>query len=245
MAEVRSCAIEFRDTIPQGKWGGQIALYDATTDSRGVVVSLERRIIEGREHLPPLVKLEQFEACVRSWRFGEQGRCGVALLGGTVFESEWVVEVRKNGRTFRLHLRVAKLAGFGVSSVVASGECPIISASNAIASPSSAAVFSGIVRQVQDPDTVQVVTFDVDRVWKGALPRRVELYQVNVSEAIKFSPGVRYLIVAYRETDSKREPFRTSPPAGMLGINVCASRSFEEAERYGDLRDLGPGRLPD
>jgi hypothetical protein len=137
MAEVRSCAIEFRDALPQGKWGGQIALYDATTDSRGVVVSLERRILEGREHLPPLVKLE---------------------------------------------------------------------------------------------------------LWKGALPRRVELYQVNVSEAIKFSPGARYLIVAYRQTDSEREQFRTSPPAGMLGINVCASRSFEEAERYGDLRDLGPGR---
>jgi hypothetical protein len=113
-------------------------------------------------------------------------------------------------------------------------------------SPSSAAIFSGIARQVQDGGTaVQVVTFDVERVWKGALPKRVALYQVNVSEAIKFSPGARYLVVAYRQTDSEREQFRISQPASMLGINVCGSRLFEEAERLGDLRELGPGRLPD
>jgi hypothetical protein len=76
-----------------------------------VVVGLERRIIEGREHLPPLVKLEQFEECVRRWRFGDGGRYEVALLGGTTFPSEWVVRVRKDNRTFQLRLPVAKLAG--------------------------------------------------------------------------------------------------------------------------------------
>ena len=133
----------------------------------------------------------------------------------------------------------------GLSSVVASGECPITSASYWMASPDSAAIFSGIARQVQDGGTaVQVVTFDVERVWKGALPKRVTLYQLNTSEAIAFSAGARYVIVAVRETDSERERFRISQPANMLSITPCGSRLFEEAERLGELRELGPGRLP-
>jgi hypothetical protein len=110
---------------------------------------------------------------------------------------------------------------------------------------SSPAVFSGIARQVQDGGTVQVVTFDVERVWKGALPKRVALYQLYMSEAVKISIGARYLIVAHAQTDAEREQSRISQPASMLGINVCASRSFEEAEQHGELRALGPGRLPD
>src|SRR5437762_8426005 len=62
MAEVRACAIEYRSAVAlQGQWGGQIALYDATTDPHGVAVVFKRRIIDGREHLPPLVRLEQIE----------------------------------------------------------------------------------------------------------------------------------------------------------------------------------------
>jgi hypothetical protein len=112
MAEVHACAIEFRGAAGRvGKWGGQIALYDAKTDSSGSILSLKRRIIEGREHLPPLVKLEQFEDCVRRWRFEEAGEYEVALWGGTIYESEWIIEVRKDRRLFRLRLRVAPPAG--------------------------------------------------------------------------------------------------------------------------------------
>jgi hypothetical protein len=133
----------------------------------------------------------------------------------------------------------------GLSSLVASGECPHITASEAMAVSSSAAVFSGVARQWQDGGTVQVVTFDVERVWKGTLPKRVALYQLYMSEAVKLTAGARYFIVAYRQTDGERERFRISQPASMLGINICATRSFEEAERLGELRELGPGRLPD
>jgi hypothetical protein len=112
MVEVRACAIEYRNVMAlQGRWGGQIALYDATTDARGVVVVFKRRIIDGREHLPPLVKLEQFERCVEQWRFDGQGAYEVSLLGGTVSGGEWVIQVKKGNRVFRLRMPVAKLAG--------------------------------------------------------------------------------------------------------------------------------------
>jgi hypothetical protein len=112
MAEVRACAIEYRSAVAlQGRWGGQIALYDATTDAHGVAVVFKRRIIEGREHLPPLVKLEQFEECVQRWRFDGRGAYEVSLLGGTVWGGEWVIQVKKGNRVFRLRMPVAKLAG--------------------------------------------------------------------------------------------------------------------------------------
>ena len=75
---------------------------------------LKRRIIQGREHLPPLVRLDQFEQCIRGWRFEDQADYEVSLLGGTVVDG-WVILVRKGDRQFRLRMAVAKIAGYGSS----------------------------------------------------------------------------------------------------------------------------------
>ena len=105
MGEVHACAIEYAGrSALSGRWGGQIAVYDAITDAEGAVVTLNRRIVEGREHLPPLVKLDQFELCVRRWRFGERAEYEVSLLGGTVSGVEWVIQVTKGNRQFRLRM---------------------------------------------------------------------------------------------------------------------------------------------
>jgi hypothetical protein len=112
MSEAHACSIEYGNVVAlQGRWGGQIAIYDATTDSQGAVVSLRRRIIEGREHLPPLVKLDQFEDCIRRWRFEGQADFEVSLLGGTTFGGQWIIQVSRDGRQFRLRMPVAKIAG--------------------------------------------------------------------------------------------------------------------------------------
>jgi len=112
MSEVHACSIEYRNVVAlQGMWGGQIAIYDATTDSQGAVVSLRRRIIEGREHLPPLVKLDQFEECIRRWRFEGQADFEVSLLGGTTSAGQWIIQVSRDGRQFRLRMPVAKISG--------------------------------------------------------------------------------------------------------------------------------------
>src|SRR5262245_1583786 len=99
MVEVHSCAIQFRNTAAlQPRWGGQIAVYDVATDAQGGVIRLTRRIIAGREHLPPLVRLDQFEACVKGWRFGEETMYEVSLFGGTTFEGEWIIQVKNDNR---------------------------------------------------------------------------------------------------------------------------------------------------
>ena len=108
MAEVEACRIEFTNAMAAAWWGGQIALYAVQTDDTGSVVRLERRVIEGREHLPPLVRLDQFEDCVRRWRFDGRGDFRVSLLGGTTFEGIWVIDVTQGSRVFRLRVAVAR-----------------------------------------------------------------------------------------------------------------------------------------
>jgi hypothetical protein len=102
MARVEACRIEFTKGGTAGKWGGRIAVYDVVTNDSGAVVSLNRRIIEGREHLPPLVRLDQFEPCIRGWWFDGRGAFTVSLLGGSIYEGIWAVEVLRESRLFRL-----------------------------------------------------------------------------------------------------------------------------------------------
>lgn len=112
MVEVHTCAIQFKNAAAlQGRWGGEIAVYDAATDGQGAVVRLTRRVVPGREHLPPLVRLDQFEACVKGWRFEAQTVYEVSLFGGTTADGEWIIQVRKDNQQFRIRMPVSKLAG--------------------------------------------------------------------------------------------------------------------------------------
>ena len=112
MREVEACRIEFTyaaDSGPvAGKWGGQIALYDAQTDQTGSVIALKRRIIEGREHLPKRVRLDQLENCLRKWKFDGDGTFMIRLLGGPIFEGSWVIDVLRDERVFRLRFPVTR-----------------------------------------------------------------------------------------------------------------------------------------
>ena len=117
--------------------------------------------------------------------------------------------------------------------------------SQAMALPTTVAVFSGTVSDIEESAgaSAHVVTFDVQRVWKGTLTKRVSLYQLNTNEAIQFSAGVPYLVVAYRRVPDERELSGTIQRATTLGIDTCISGTLEQAERRGDVRELGPGRL--
>jgi hypothetical protein len=71
MQSIEACAVEFRGSMGVvGRWGGLIAVYDATSDNDGGVVAINRRPAEkmikgvsGKdiEHLQANVKLDQFE----------------------------------------------------------------------------------------------------------------------------------------------------------------------------------------
>ena len=111
MREVEACRVEFTDrgqASLNARWGGQIALYEVTTDDTGHPANLKRQIIEGREHLPPLVRLDQLEACVRNWDFGGPGAFSFRLPGGAMYNGVWVIDVMQEARVFRLRFPVAQ-----------------------------------------------------------------------------------------------------------------------------------------
>jgi hypothetical protein len=113
-----------------------------------------------------------------------------------------------------------------------------------MALPTTVAVFSGTVSDIEESAgaVAHVVTFDVQRVWKGTLTKQVSVYQLNTLDAIPFSAGVPYLIVAYRLRPEERELSGTIQRTPAFGVASCVSRALEQAERFGDLRELGPGR---
>lgn len=104
MVEIEACRIELTPVGNIPRWGGQAAVYDLKTDDAGTVRSLTRRVIPDREHLPPLVRLDQFESCVRRWRFGDGATYEVAVIGGTVAEGSWTIDVRRGDRQLRLRI---------------------------------------------------------------------------------------------------------------------------------------------
>jgi hypothetical protein len=148
------------------------------------------------------------------------------------------------GRAAFIHIMVVGVAT-GLSPAVASAQCAFVTISQAIASPTTVAIFSGTVSEIEESAgaVAHVVTFDVQRVWKGTVTKRVSLYQLNTSEAIQFSAGVPYLMVAYRMRPEELEVSGTIRRATTLGVATCVSRTLEQAERLGNLRELGPGQL--
>ena len=108
IVEVEACTIQANSMAAHGRWGGQVAFYDAESDNSGKLINLKRRIIEGREHLPKLVRLEQFEKCVSKWKFDGAGVFTITLIGGTVTEGGlWTIDVRQGSRRFRVRVPVA------------------------------------------------------------------------------------------------------------------------------------------
>jgi hypothetical protein len=110
------------------------------------------------------------------------------------------------------------------------------------------AVFSGTVATARHPDAAVIVTFDVDRVWKGAISKRTVVYRPNPvtsDERQVFALGERYVVVAHRLTAAEREQFRadTSPPE-VLGVGLCGDGSRSLAFAQPELIELGAGRPP-
>ena len=121
-----------------------------------------------------------------------------------------------------------------------------------LADPGKTALFSGTVTDVQGIDTFLVVTFDVERVWKGDLPKRLVIYRPaprsgpelgGSSVTMYFEMGKRYVVVARHLNATERTQVGAERNPDALATEMCGggSRPFELASGLGDL---GAGWAP-
>jgi hypothetical protein len=114
----------------------------------------------------------------------------------------------------------------------------------------TAVVFSGTVTDVTvnaaSAWPSEIVTFDVDRVWKGVSTRQVVIYSFTRSvEPFHFTIGTRYVTLAHIQTAEERNLFglaASGPPT--FGMGQCGDGTREYTIFAAEVAELGPGREP-
>jgi hypothetical protein len=114
-------------------------------------------------------------------------------------------------------------------------------------------VFSGVASEVnveggRGPRERQRITFEVDRIWKGFVSRRVVIYgETPFMDAFFFRRGTKYFVTAHRPTPDERmelEVFLDTPKTFFV-VAGCGGGSYAFSPTSpADPTGLGPGRLP-
>src|SRR5687767_1299165 len=113
--------------------------------------------------------------------------------------------------------------------------------------------FNGTVTDFGRSDSFLVVTFEVDRVWKGNLPKHLVVYRPapevpqgsgrsGSPVSMHFETGKRYVVVAHHLTAIERAELGREASPDALMVEMCGggSRPFElAAPRLSD--NLGTG----
>ncbi|MBN2321095.1 MAG: hypothetical protein JXR49_18595 [Acidobacteria bacterium] len=102
--ELGQCRIDFTEIGRRARFSGT-AIYQATVGVEGVIKDL--KAINGVDLLSQFVQIEQFESCVKRWRFGEEGEYSLILTAGTTgktLEEGWKIQVRKDGKSLTVRL---------------------------------------------------------------------------------------------------------------------------------------------
>jgi len=116
--------------------------------------------------------------------------------------------------------------------------------------PSIEVVFNGRVEGLNQVNDVGVrVTFIVDRVWKGSVPKRFDLYvwQLN-TESAKFEFQRPYIVFAYRMSERDRQGVGLTDrdpiafTATSCGAFLAPTRAFPDPNASEILRQLGEGQ---
>jgi len=109
-------------------------------------------------------------------------------------------------------------------------------------------VFSGAIQGLQQLDWRRtVVTFAVDRVWKGKVSQHVVLHQLESIDSFRFvgaAIGAKYLVFATRLDAQQRNVFELAERPDAWGIPTCGGGSHKLEANDTMLRQLGPGRKP-
>jgi len=110
-------------------------------------------------------------------------------------------------------------------------------------------VFSGTVTSVQQlDDRHELVTLNVEKVWKGPAGRRVILHDSLESiDSYRFpvdAIGQQYLVFADRLTSQQQAGFRLGEKEQAFGVPICGGGTGPLPQREREVRDLGRNRAP-
>ncbi len=95
--------------------------------------------------------------------------------------------------------------------------------------------------------STDVVTFEVERVWKGAVKERSVVYQpASLQSNAKASSllQTRYLVVAHRLDEAARRRLGVGDREDAFAAETCGEGKRPLAATEPELASLGPGRGP-
>jgi hypothetical protein len=146
-----------------------------------------------------------------------------------------------------MHVR-SKLLGLGI--VIAAlltapspgAECFILTAKFVMQEKAIELVFSGtVVNVTRTVDLGYRATFEVDRVWKGSVPRRFDIYVwEGDSEIPRFEINQHPVVLAHRLTEFRAKQHLGAWTGDVLFGPVGCSIALDEHF----VRDLGPWEAP-
>jgi TonB family protein len=142
---------------------------------------------------------------------------------------------------------IVAMFGFAglLSCSLVHAECVILPARQLLSDARNELVFSGTVAELgRSGEGGSRVVFDVERVWKGAVPNRFDLYVRDTTpEVPRFETGRKYLAIAKRLVD-----VRDREAVGLGGTEVVAFTPVQCSDVYALtdqlIRDLGPSQSP-
>jgi hypothetical protein len=143
----------------------------------------------------------------------------------------------------RLVIVLSVVAASLATGPLARAECFLLTAKYVMEQSISELVFSGTVVEVtRTAELGYRATFEVDRIWKGAVSKRFDLYVWELApETPRFEVGRHYVALAIRLTDSV-----SRQRAGVIGTETVAySPVFCSNSLSPDIvRELGIGEPP-
>jgi hypothetical protein len=146
------------------------------------------------------------------------------------------------------HVAVSVMALLALSSAL-DAQCipPLTPRQVEEAKSSGSLVFSGVLTEMSRLSLGSRMTFDVDGIWEGTLPKKAVLFQgFGETESRFLVMNEHYVVFAYPKTDRVRVLFQEAgvDPSAVFLLGSCATATYAEAAQRGYFPALGPARQP-
>jgi TonB family protein len=111
-----------------------------------------------------------------------------------------------------------------------------------------AVAFVGVARSVERTDSMEIATFEVERVWMGVVKEQTVIYRPLAPTHDTGTPfsfrQVRYLVIAHNLDTDERRRVGLDDRGDAVGTDACGDGSRPLAQTEPELRTLGPGHGP-